>query len=127
MNFSPLHRRGRSLPLMSLLLVVMIAGCKSTPRTTPDPATSAAFAETTIDPGDVVRLTVWGMSCPKCVNNVDQVLGDVDGVTSVHTNMAQGIVTVETGTPAPSARELHDAIVQAGFTPMRIELAGEAP
>ena len=115
-----------SLQAAGIVLAAALVGC-STTQTGPTPPAPGALSEgVTIAPGDTVTLTVWGMSCPKCVTNVDQLLKAVDGVESVHTDMANGLVTVETGSPAPAAAELEAAITDAGFTPMKMDVAGAA-
>ncbi len=127
------HERFRgvaALTLASSLSVFALIGCASTEQTTtsvadePAPMSDAALEAVAIRPGDVVRLSVWGMSCPKCVNNVDQVLTGVSGVTRTTTDMANGVVTVETGWPAPRPADLKAAVDQAGFTLMNITVAG---
>lgn len=123
------HTNGRArtalLAMTIALSTAVLSGCGNETSTmqTSDTPDLATF-NVTIQPGDTVNLTVWGMSCPKCVTNVDQVLADIDGVTGVETDMANGIVTVTTGSPAPRAAQLQEAVTQAGFTPMRLEIAG---
>lgn len=114
---------GTSLVLVAALAA--LAGCAATgsgPGSAPSPGSLSEGV--TIAPGDTVNLTVWGMSCPKCVTNVDQLVGDVAGVASVHTDMANGLVTVQTGSPAPDAAKLEAAIGAAGFTLMKMDVTG---
>ena len=115
-------------PLTALLLAassaLLLAGCGGSSRTASLGASDRAPVglESIIRPGDDVRLTVWGMSCPKCITNVDQILSDLDGVHDVHTDMANGLVTLRAGSPAPVPAAIHDAITRAGFTLMEIQV-----
>ncbi|MBX3386588.1 MAG: heavy-metal-associated domain-containing protein [Phycisphaeraceae bacterium] len=63
-------------------------------------------------------LTVQGLSCPKCANNVDLSLAKVRGVKSAAIDMASGEVKVafaEEGA-RPSRADLARAIDRTGFT-----------
>lgn len=42
-----------------------------------------------------VTLQVSGMSCGHCVNAIEGSVGKLDGVNSVHVNLANGTVDVE--------------------------------
>jgi len=130
----PLPRlRGLAVPAL-LAAAALAGGCASTSTTTTTtgdgaagaagaapadaPAPGALASGVTVAPGDVVELSVWGMSCPKCVTNIDRLLMDLDGVTEVRTDMSRGLVTVGTGGTAPRAEALADVVTKAGFTLM---------
>ncbi len=106
------------------LITILIAstGCAPKDQRVETSAPLSDSFNVTIVPGDTIHLTVWGMSCPKCVTNVDQLLYRVEGVTGVETDMSSGLVTVSTGSQAPNGEALRNAIVQAGFTPMGIKV-----
>lgn len=72
--------------------------------------------------GSMAVLTVYGMSCPLCANNVDKVLMDVPGVTGVDVDMGTGRATVslDSKTP-PTRRMLEDAVHKSGFTLQKVE------
>ena len=127
-NNRPFGCARRALLALSLSIsATVLSGCgnDTTTMNSSNNPDLASF-DVTIQPGDTVNLTVWGMSCPKCVTNVDQVLGEIDGVASVETDMANGIVTVTTGHPAPRAADLQHAVTQAGFTAMSLEVVGSS-
>lgn len=107
---------------------LLAAGCASDDAGTTAgmEASPSALPDTTVEPGQDVVLTVWGMSCPKCVTNVDKLLKQVDGVEDVRIDMSGGIVRVSTGDPAPALADLEAAIVRAGFTLMKTEIVGAA-
>ncbi|MGP1347308.1 MAG: heavy-metal-associated domain-containing protein [Phycisphaerales bacterium] len=67
--------------------------------------------------GDTARLTVRGMSCPKCANNIDRQLQRVTGVSGINIDMSTGHVDVSfrPGVKA-SPKELAQAITNTGFT-----------
>ena len=122
--FQITRRAAFAAPLLVTCASLSLAGCASSASTS-EPAAPAAMDEVTIHAGDTVNLTVWGMSCPKCVTNVDQLLRDVPGVESTSTDMANGIVTVRTGTPAPQPAALRAAVEAAGFTLMGVQSGGD--
>ncbi len=66
-------------------------------------------------------LWVYGMSCPKCVSNIDITLKDLVGVSQVQINMAAGIVQVGfSGERHPTPRQLAKAVDNAGLTLVRM-------
>ncbi len=67
-------------------------------------------------------LTLLGMSCPLCSNNVDGRLKKVDGVKAVDIDLETGKVTVQFGQPAPTREQLETAVKEAGFTLAGMEL-----
>lgn len=71
--------------------------------------------------GEEVRLTVHGMSCPKCANNIERQVERVVGVSTIDIDMGQGHVLVGFR-PAvrPSPRDLARAIQNTGFTLVEI-------
>ena len=82
---------------------------------TADPAPTVEFVEF----ADLTRigLPVYGMSCPKCANNIVLQLKDLEGVRSVDVDMGSGFVTVhaEEG-KVPTRAVVIDAITAAGFS-----------
>ena len=64
-----------------------------------------------------IGLPVYGMSCPKCANNIVLQLTDIEGVESVDVNMGQGFVTVNAAEgKVPSRAVVVEAITSAGFS-----------
>lgn len=108
--------------------VVLCASCASTQSSrsadsASDPAPDrSAFTDATPIDASGARLAVFGMSCPKCVSNVDLTLKRLPGVATVAINMRDGIVDVGfTDGAGPSPRELARAVDDAGLTLTRIE------
>jgi Cu+-exporting ATPase len=64
-------------------------------------------------------LTVKGMSCPNCANNITHELKGLPGVEHVQIDMGAGKVTVHSNRTLPEAFLLEDAVRSAGFTPVR--------
>lgn len=76
----------------------------------------AVHTAATLSPGDYA-LVVFGMSCPKCISNVDLQLGRIAGIAHPKVDMKHGIVTIEVPGPAEPSREaIFRAILDAGFT-----------
>lgn len=100
----------------ALAALVCLSGCVTPPKTADFSSDNAP-----ID-APQVRLGVLGMSCPKCVSNVDLSLMRVPGVTHVAINMKDGLVTADlAGTPKPSAAQLARAVEDSGLTLASIE------
>jgi len=73
------------------------------------------------------ELEVHGMSCPKCVSNVDLQLKRLQGVDAAVVDMKRGVVTVTlSGGARPSARDLAEAVSDAGFTLRAIHRGAKA-
>lgn len=73
--------------------------------------------------GRMAVLTVYGMSCPLCANNVDKVLLEVPGVVGVRVDMATGEATVDLdGRTWVTRRQLAEAVDRSGFSLQRIEV-----
>lgn len=71
--------------------------------------------------GDTVRMTVHGMSCPKCANNIERQVARIVGVSTIDIDMGQGHVLVGLRPAAkPSPRDLARAIDNTGFTLVEI-------
>ncbi|MBL4699279.1 MAG: heavy-metal-associated domain-containing protein [Phycisphaerales bacterium] len=68
-------------------------------------------------------LWVKGVTCPFCVQNIDQRISKVNGVDGVHVDLKSGHVRVLLSQQSPASREdLVSAIDTSGFTLDRIEM-----
>jgi len=106
-----------ALATATLTLGTVLSGCASTPTAPSDRNPSlAAVGDGTLAAGRY-DLVVHGMSCPKCISNVDLQLKRIDGVVDPRVDMKHGIVaiTVRDGA-APSRAAIAAAITDAGFT-----------
>ncbi len=94
-------------------LFLLLTACAATPTVeTGPPLTGASGA----------LLTVRGMSCPLCSNNIDGRLKKVEGVRDVTIDLETGQVTVRfTETSRPTRRTLASAVKEAGFTLGKLE------
>jgi copper chaperone CopZ len=73
--------------------------------------------------GAGAALYVNGLGCPLCASNIDRQLTRVDGVSTINTDLSHGIVTVVfEEDEKPSAYDLGEAVADAGFTLVKIEL-----
>ena len=108
----------------ALTLLALPTGCASTPAAGSDRDSSLALVgEGTLAPGRY-DLVVRGMSCPKCISNVDLQLKRIDGVLDPKVDMKNGLVaiTVREGA-APTRAAVASAIGDAGFTLVEIREA----
>jgi len=71
-------------------------------------------------------LVVNGMSCPKCISNVEMQLVRVEGVSRPSIDMKNGFVHIAVEGPgAPRKESIATAIADSGFT--LVEIRPEAP
>ena len=87
-----------------LAITMVFTACEGDTDDTPtNPADStdqqpiAQFTtESSPEPSPITtQLTVWGMTCGKCVNKIKGALSDIDGIIEVEVNLDDEIVTVE--------------------------------
>ena len=75
---------------------------------------------------DKAVMTVHGMGCPLCAENIDKTLAGIPGVKDSYIDMSDGSVTVNfTGEAHPSRAALAKSIVDSGFTLVNIRADGE--
>ena len=98
-------------------LLMLTTGCTTADNQRTSPA---AYSDEAILDSDSAVLHVRGMSCPKCVTNVDLQLLAVPGVSSAHVDMGAGTVTVAfdraANAPHPSQAARANVVACAGFT-----------
>ena len=110
-----------TLGIALLATTLSLSGCANTPHVT-DSASSDAISLGAVDTAPALTpgkyaLVVFGMSCPKCISNVDLQLAKIAGVAHPKVDMKHGIVTIEVSGPEQPSREaLFRAIGDAGFT-----------
>ena len=101
----------------ALLLPLLSFACQST-----TPLQQAPLAEFRDD--HQIGLPVFGMSCPKCANNITLQLSELDGVTTVDVDMGQGFVTVQAEPgKVPTRTAVVEAITAAGFSVPPVKLS----
>lgn len=77
--------------------------------------------DTNLIKGSIVRLTVHGMSCPKCANNITRQVERAVGVRDVNIDMASGFVYLDILPNAkPTPKELAQQVAKTGFTLVEI-------
>ena len=96
-----------------ILAVGLAAGC----ATTDAPESTSSFEGIDLSSAREVVLTVHGLSCPLCSNNLDGQLARIEGVEETSIDLKTGAVTVQladghTVTPG----ELDGAVQNAGFS-----------
>lgn len=117
-------RRTRMVSIAGTLALAFL-GVACSPSETPMADDSAAEARLSAEPiaESEVLLTVFGMSCPLCANNVDNSLMEVPGVTDVSLDMGTGIAVVSLDGRTPvSRRQLAAAIDRSGFSLQRVDV-----
>lgn len=99
-----------------LILGILMSAC-TTPESTPQ------YGKTPIS-GDSVTLTVYGMSCPLCSNNLDGQLEKIPGVEKIDVNLDSGAVTLRLGNNhTVTPQQISEAVKAAGFTLAELEIS----
>jgi copper chaperone CopZ len=102
--------------MLTLLGAVLLTACATSG---PQPAT---WQQVDLTEKTGARLTVLGLSCPLCSNNLDGQLKKIDAVESATIDLETGAVTVRfnaAGAVTPDA--LAEAVKHAGFTLKTVE------
>ena len=96
------------------LIILLLTGCKTVPVT---------LDNTPLTGYTAARLTVLGMSCPLCSNNITGRLEKVSGIDEVDIDLKTGIVTLQLSEDrAPGRADIETAIKESGFTLSHMEL-----
>ena len=104
--------------ITAALCCALGASCQSAPRSASSPA--AVAGPNTLADGRYT-LVVHGMSCPKCISNVELQLTRISGITHPVVDMKNGFVRVEVaGGTAPTKDAIANAIADSGFTLVEI-------
>lgn len=113
---------------------LLTAGCASsssggsTPTMTPPEAGTGTSPRAYLDDdrpieGDRVVMTVHGLGCPLCAENINKTLAGLPGFAGSDVDMSTGFVTVRfRGEQRPSRADLARAIIDSGFTLVRIDV-----
>lgn len=122
--------------LLSAIVLAAGFGCQSTaphasnseappsaPALAPEASvTTIALTDSTPLATDSATLTVGGLGCPLCANNIENKLGGMSGVQSVSVDLSTGKVRVGLwGKDKPSPLKLAQAVRDSGFTPTQIQ------
>ncbi len=103
-----------------LAITLAQPSCRTTPVTTA--STESVRGPDTLETGNYT-LVVHGMSCPKCISNVELQLARIRGVSKPMIDMKHGFVTITVTTASgtePTKPQLASAIADAGFSLIEI-------
>ncbi len=96
-----------------ILAVGIVSGC----ATTDGPGGTDGFSGTNLSSSREVVLTVHGLSCPLCSNNLDGQLKKIAGVEEARIDLKTGAVTVRLAEGhSVTSGDLSGAVKNAGFT-----------
>ena len=105
---------------MLCVLSLIVVGCATTPQSsndTPDQILTGVKG---------ITLTVYGMSCPLCANNLDGQLMRIDGIESADIDLDTGAITVLfDGDIEITERQIARAVENAGFSLRNIDVLAE--
>jgi len=71
-----------------------------------------------------LTLNIEGMHCDNCARKVAAALKAIPGVTDAQVNLPEKAARVSVTDPAPSTRDLMNAVKSAGFTATGFSRAG---
>lgn len=107
-----------------ILSVGMVSGCATLDST----GIQDEFSGTNLSSSREVVLTVYGLSCPLCSNNLDGQLKNVAGVENALIDLKTGAVTVRLAQGhSVTSGDLAGAVKNAGFTLKEIHPKGPGP
>lgn len=108
--------------LLLALLLPLVPGCAAPSTASASPG--AVEGPDLLGPGRYA-LSVRGMSCPKCISNVDLQLARIAGVRDVAVDMKNGLVRLSVAERNEVAKSaLAAAVADAGFTLASIRTEG---
>ena len=73
----------------------------------------------------VVDIDVHGMTCPFCVDSLERKFGKMDHVSKVQVSLKNNKVRLETDDNLPSIDSIKKAILDTGFTPLKVEVKAD--
>ena len=105
------------LPFVLGLSALTLAGCAgSAPNETPATQPVAAGEPSGVINADSATLTVFGMSCPQCSNNLNIQLSAIDGVNDVDVDLGSGDIQLQLEPGQVTVEQLRSRVVLAGYT-----------
>ncbi|MDX8385185.1 MAG: cation transporter [Gallionella sp.] len=67
-----------------------------------------------------IEVEVHGMTCSFCVDSLERKFGKMSAISKVDVSLKQKIVRLETQENSPSIETIRKAVLDAGFTPVKI-------
>ncbi len=99
----------KSRLFVMLCSVALLSGCATTGSYESREENFAGYTK--------VALTVHGLSCPLCANNLDSQLEKIEGVTDISTDLKSGTVTVSLKEGhTVTSEDFVTAVKNSGFT-----------
>ncbi len=88
-----------------------------------EPSESKPTASSSLDR---VEVKVNGMACPFCAYGIEKKLKALPGAQDVKVDLGKGLATFEASSGAVSEQQIKQAIKDAGFTPVSINIKRES-
>jgi copper ion binding protein len=101
-----------------LTMMISLTACGEDENSTTEPATEQITQQSSEAPeitGITTELTVWGMTCQKCVNKITGAVSELDGIINVSVDLDDEKVTVE-HEPDVDVDEIKLTIRNEGFS-----------
>jgi copper chaperone CopZ len=69
-----------------------------------------------------VEIDVYGMTCAFCVDSLERTFGKVEAITGIDISLEKKKVRLETVGDQPSVETIKQMILEAGFTPVKVNV-----
>jgi copper chaperone CopZ len=69
-----------------------------------------------------VEIDVYGMTCAFCVDSLERTFGKVEAITGIDISLEKKKVRLETVGDQPSIETIKQMILEAGFTPVKVNV-----
>ena len=69
-----------------------------------------------------IEVDVHGMTCAFCVDSLERKFKDMDDVSNVEVSLKQNMVRLQAAEDSPSVEAIKQAVLDAGFTPVKIRV-----
>jgi len=72
-----------------------------------------------------IEVDVHGMTCALCVDTLNRKFNKMEGVSKVQVSMKMKKVRLETESESPTVEMIKQAILDAGFTPIKVTVLSD--
>ena len=72
-----------------------------------------------------IEIEVYGMTCAFCVDSLERKFGDMQSISNVEVSLKQKKIRLQTEENLPSIESIKKAVLDAGFTPVKITILAD--
>ena len=82
----------------------------------------SALLLTQIATARTVVVDVHGMTCAFCVDSLERKFGEMKSISKVEVSLKYKKIRIETSESSPTIEEIEQTVLDAGFTPSKVEV-----